>query len=331
MLIEDGGPAVYVNRPVADQERERFAALVDELVRLRHSDSELLDGQRRRVDASREQSHELEADERLDDPLARGWLRQHYQPVVDLVTGEVVCFEALTRWQHPTAGVLTADDLIPLAEASGFIGQLGTSLLQEACREAAAWNHLTGRSIGVAVNFSTQQLASPDLLVHFSAALETSGLEPSLLTIEITEGSAVTQAMRRSGVLEILRRLGVRVMIDDFGVGYSLDSLRRLHADGFKIDRRFVVDLDEARDPRAVAIVVAMLKLAHATSLEVIAEGIETAAQRDRLIELGCRRGQGYLFARPMPADAVVEFLARGPAPGRIPPTAGSDRVSDDS
>lgn len=265
----------------------------------------------------------LRCERELRQALARDELRLHYQPIVGLRTGDLFGFEALARWDHPTAGSVTAGEFIPVAEDLGLIDDLGASLLARACRDAYLWNRTASRDVGVAVNVSASQLAAPDVLHRISSALDASGLDPSLLTIEITETAAVSDATVWRGVLEAIRRRGVGVAIDDFGVGYScLDSLHRLPIDGFKIPRTFVVGLDGTPgDAASVAIVTAMLALGRALHLDVVAEGIETPEQRDRLADLGCERGQGFLFARPMPDEQVVEYLRRrAPAPGRPSP-----------
>jgi diguanylate cyclase len=270
-------------------------------------------------------SRRVQRERELRDAMTHGQLGLHYQPTVDLVTGTVFGFEALARWDHPVYGLMSADRFIPLAEEVGLLDALGASLLERACNDARHWNDVTGQRVGVAVNFSARQLAAPDLLRRLSEALATSGLDPSLLTIEITETAEVSDETLWLDVLGAVRRRGILVAIDDFGVGYSsLDSLRRLTVDGFKIDRSFVAGLDgEHGDTASMAIVSAMLILADAMGLGVIAEGVETSEQRDRLVALGCRKGQGHLLARPMPADQVVRHLGDGGHHiGRVPPRA---------
>ncbi len=270
-------------------------------------------------------SRRVRRERELRSGMAHGQIGLHYQPIVDLTSGAVLGFEALARWSHPVGGVLSADQIIPLAEEVGLLDALGASLLERACRDARRWNDANGQRAGVAVNFSARQLAAPDLLRRLSVALSTSGLDPSLLTIEITETAEVSAETLWLDVLGAVRRRGITVVIDDFGIGYSsLDSLRRLPVDGFKIDRSFVAGLDGARgDTASVAIVSAMLTLGDSMGLHVTAEGIETPEQRERLTALGTRRGQGHLFARPMACDQVVQHLEESrDGPGRLPPGA---------
>ena len=238
-------------------------------------------------------------------------LRLHYQPIVDLRTDEVVGFEALVRWQHPTRGLVPPIAFIPLAEETGLIVPLGRWVLETACRQAARWHQSAvrrGQSPPfVSVNLSARQFVQADLVEHIAATLEATGLEPGTLELEITESVVMDRSEVGIRALRQLRALGVRLVLDDFGTGYSsLAYLKHLPLDTIKVDRTFVAGLEEAADRSIVDAVVA---IAHGLGLGVVAEGIETERQADRLRELGCDLGQGYLFARPLPADRIGAFL----------------------
>jgi diguanylate cyclase (GGDEF)-like protein/PAS domain S-box-containing protein len=230
----------------------------------------------------------------------------YYQPIVDLQTDRVVEAEALLRWQHPTRGLLSPADFLPLAERIGLMRPLGRWVLDEVCRQARAWQEL-GQPLKVAANLTANEFQQPTLVAEVSAALEAVGLAPCWLRLEITESAAMSDVAATSTTLAALRALGVRVAIDDFGTGYSsLSYLQRLPVDALKIDRDFVRALDT--DPASLTICRSVTLLAHALGLHVTAEGIETAAQAAQLRELGCDQAQGYFFARPVPA---AELSAR--------------------
>ncbi|MFB9378464.1 putative bifunctional diguanylate cyclase/phosphodiesterase [Kineococcus gynurae] len=221
----------------------------------------------------------------------------HYQPVVDLEGRPLGC-EALLRWQHPEDGLLYPDRFVGVAERSGAIARIGALVLRQACRQVARWRR-EGLTVDVAVNLSGAQLR-PALLGEVRAALAEADLPATALTCEVTETVLVTEA-HAIAVLADLRALGVRVAVDDFGTGYSsLAALRRLPVDVLKIDRSFVAALDQPGD---AAIVEAVLRLAQALDLDVVAEGVETEFEARVLRELGCPTGQGYRWARPLPAE----------------------------
>ena len=252
--------------------------------------------------------------ELLDDlraASARRELALHYQPKVHAHSGLVTGVEALLRWHHPQRGLISPAVFIPLAERTGLIKEIGHWVILEACRQMQIWSEL-GIRMRVAINLSVQQLDSPTIAGDIAAALERFAVEPSLLTCEITESVAMNNAAAALEVFERIRAVGVHLSIDDFGTGYSsLSYLRRLPVHQLKIDRSFVIDLGESEDARVVA--SAIVNLAHALRLEVVAEGVETAQQRDILLALGCDKFQGYLFAKPMTAAAFTEWaLDRG-------------------
>ena len=266
---------------------------------------------------------------RLRKALERGELALFYQPQVSLDSGRVVGVEALVRWNHPELGMIAPARFIPLAEETGLIVPLGEWVLGEACRQAAVWAR-EGRGVRVAVNLSARQLALPGLTQTVQEALAASGLDPRWLDLELTESALIGGGEAASAKLRTLRGLGLRVSVDDFGTGYSsLAYLRRFPLDTLKVDRSFVQGLsgggesgdqgqalpDQALPDQALqdqAIVRAVVDMAHALGLEVVAEGVETPAQRGILTDLGCDVMQGYLFSPPVPAERLEAFL---PAP----------------
>ena len=252
----------------------------------------------------------------LRDALARGELSLHYQAKVMAADGEFTGVEALLRWQHPRRGMVPPASFIPVAERFGLIATLGDWVLGEACRQISAWQE-AGLRIPVAVNLSMHQLRQEDLVHRVRHALLSHGVAPALLTLEITESAAMEDAQRSMAVFQRLRELGVKLSIDDFGTGYSsLSYLRQLRAHQLKIDRSFVQDLEHGADARAI--VEAVVRLAHALGMEVVAEGVETAAQREVLAGLNCNKLQGYLFARPVPAPTVSAWACGEPCPGPL-------------
>ena len=252
---------------------------------------------------------ELESD--LRSALERGELRVHYQPIVTLESTEIVGFEALVRWQHPTRGLVAPLAFIPLAEETGLIIPVGRWVLETACRQAAKW-HATridrgDKPLFVSVNLSARQFMQADLVGDVAAVLAETGLDASALELEITESVLMDQSETGIRTLRRLRALGVRLVLDDFGTGYSsLSYLKHLPLDTIKIDRSFVAGIEEKADRSIVEAVVA---LAHGLGIGVVAEGIETERQAERLLELGCDLGQGYLFSRPIPASKTARLL----------------------
>jgi diguanylate cyclase (GGDEF)-like protein len=234
--------------------------------------------------------------------LDGGEVSLHYQPMVELESGRTVAFEALMRWTHPVLGAVAPVDFIPIAEESGLIVPLGRWALLEACTHAAS---LGPDGVPVSVNLSPRQLSYPGIVDDVAAALERSGLDPSWLLLELTESALVEEADSPLPVLEELKALGVALVLDDFGTGYSsLSYLQRFPLDGLKIDRAFVSDM--TTDGRVAALVQAVVTMARTLGLTVVPEGIETEAQREALVELGCRYGQGFLFGRPAPSSELA-------------------------
>jgi diguanylate cyclase (GGDEF)-like protein/PAS domain S-box-containing protein len=233
----------------------------------------------------------------------------YYQPIVTVQTGDVVGVEALVRWRHPSRGLVAPDEFLGLAEETGVVLPLGGHVLREACAQAVSWRRAGHPDLGMSVNVSAKQLASSHLREDVVSALDESGLDPSALTLEITESILLdSQVVIRR--LEDLKELGVRIAIDDFGTGYSsLNYLRRFPVDTLKIAHAFVEELGASADQERL--VAAILRLGGTLGFECIAEGVETHPQRDRLRALGCRYAQGFLFSKPLPADELGTLLLR--------------------
>jgi EAL domain-containing protein (putative c-di-GMP-specific phosphodiesterase class I) len=253
-------------------------------------------------------SERLRLENELHQALRQGQLHIVYQPQVVARDGRCVGVEALVRWHHPTLGDISPLKFIPIAEESGLIEALGSWVLDEACRQLSAWRAEGIRGLHMAVNLSAQQLRSPDLVHAVDAVLKRHGLKGSDLELEITESVAMENPERAIGQLQSLRDLGIQLAIDDFGTGYSsLAYLKRLPIQVLKLDRTFVRDIET--DPSDAEISAATLALAHNLGLKVTAEGVETLAQRDYLIQHQCDFMQGYLFSKPLPAEDVPKFI----------------------
>jgi len=253
---------------------------------------------------------ELETD--LRQGLERNEFRLVYQPILSLANGQIVEVEALVRWQHPTRGQVSPARFIPIAEESGLIEPLGLWVLEEACRQAFVWRRLVppDRPLVMSVNLSSRQFQDPMLVDQIRRILRETGLDPHALKLEITESVLMRDAESTTARMHALTDIGVRFAIDDFGTGYSsLSYLKRFPVDTLKIDRSFVEGL--GADSQALAIVQGIVALAKALNLSVTGEGVETPAQHTQLRELGCDRGQGYLYARPLAAADLVGLLAQ--------------------
>ncbi|MBB5694175.1 putative bifunctional diguanylate cyclase/phosphodiesterase [Muricoccus pecuniae] len=245
----------------------------------------------------------LEADLRL--ALEKGGLYLVYQPQVDLESGAITGAEALLRWERPGIGNMPPDRFISVAEETGLIGQIGAWTLMQACHEAVSWPE----GMSVAVNVSPVQFRQGGLYDAVVAALESSGLAPGCLEIEITEGVLLNDTDETLAILRRLRGLGIRIAMDDFGTGYSsLGYLQKFPFDKVKIDRSFISHLGEDRS--AEAIVRAVVGMSHALGVRTIAEGVETQAQAELLRDKGCEAVQGFLFGRPMSAGNLAEQMA---------------------
>ena len=256
----------------------------------------------------------LDIESALRRALARHELRVLYQPTVDLRSGRVVGVEALLRWEHPERGQLAPAEFIDVAEETGLIVPIGSWVIDQACRQAQRWQATDTASapLLVSVNISGRQLDSAALIENIAGVIARTGIDASLLGLEITESVIMRDPAASSSALRALKDVGVRIAVDDFGTGYSsLAYLRRFPVDLLKVDRAFVDGL--GRDPEDSAIVAAVVSLAHTLGMEAIAEGVETATQLDELRALGCDMAQGFLMARPMTADAVEELLRSDP------------------
>lgn len=257
----------------------------------------------------------LESD--LRDAVDRQELHLVYQPIVDLGSDRLCGAEALLRWVHPELGMVSPVEFIPIAEASGLIVDIGQWVLHSACRQMKVWTDQGHDGLFVAVNVSARQIRR-GLQSQVHAALSVSGLDPRRLEIEITEHSMVEDIDSNVEQLRALRELGVQVAVDDFGTGLSsLAYLKRLPIGKLKIDRAFVKDLPDSEDDAAIA--SAIISMAHQLGLTVVAEGVETTAQRDFLAAQGCDCVQGYLYSRPLSVDAFDDMLSdRGMSSGAV-------------
>ncbi len=251
----------------------------------------------------------LETD--LRHALERGELQVHYQPVVDLQSRQIVEVESLLRWEHPRRGAVSPAEFIPVAEEAGLIGAVGRWVLVQSCRQARAWRDEFGpTTLKVSVNLSARQF-SPTLVKEIQQVLEETGLAAEGLKLEVTEGVLMRSAASTFATLFELKALQVDLALDDFGVGYSsLAYLKRFPFSSLKIDRSFIQRV--GRDPEDSAIVRAIVTIAKTLNMNVVGEGVETVDQYEHLLALGCDRGQGFYFARPMPAEAVSDLLRVG-------------------
>jgi diguanylate cyclase (GGDEF)-like protein/PAS domain S-box-containing protein len=270
--------------------------------------------------------HRLDLETSLRAAVLADDLHLHFQPQVDLASGEVTCVEALVRWERPGHGLVPPNVFVPLAEETGLIGSIGEFVLVDACRQAAGWAR-AGRPLALSVNVSARQLSRSDIAGVVRHALERSGLEPHLLRLEVTETVIMEDVEQVSATLARVTELGVTVSIDDFGTGYSsLLYLKRLPVSELKIDSAFVQGLGV--DPEDETIVKGIVQLAQALGLTTVAEGVETEEQLAHVRQLGCTSAQGYLLGRPMPGEVFWEWLEHGgtavPAPRQARPVLGT-------
>ena len=253
----------------------------------------------------------------LRTALQSGQLDVHYQPIVDIESHRVVALEALLRWKHPSHGYVRPERFVSIAEEAGLIVPIGDFVLQRAIEDAVRWRQTGGKLVPIAFNVSAVQLHRSNLAENISRLCRQYGLEPSLLQVELTESAVFERRESRNreasqDVVASLRELGVRIAIDDFGIGYSsLSYLKRWRVDTLKIDRSFVRDL--VTDMSDLAIVSAIIAMARHLNIEVVAEGIEGWQQLEKLRQLGCTYAQGYLFARPAPAQDCAGYLSGEP------------------
>jgi len=238
--------------------------------------------------------------------IERGEVVPYYQPIVELTTGHVVGFEALARWLHPQRGLLSPDQFLPMAEETGLMGELGASILEDALAQFARWraHDLPFADAQLSVNVGTRQVVDPNFAELVADLLAQTGIPADALWLEITETALMADVKASTVALRNLRSLGLHLAVDDFGTGYSsLTYLKRFPVEAIKIDRTFVAGL--GLDSEDTTIVEAVVNLGHSFGIAVVAEGLETPLQLSRLRQLGCDRGQGYLFGRPRPASIV--------------------------
>jgi EAL domain-containing protein (putative c-di-GMP-specific phosphodiesterase class I)/GGDEF domain-containing protein len=269
---------------------------------------------------------ELALERDMAKALDRGEFLLLYQPVVSIVSNTIIGFEALARWEHPERGTIAPSEFIPIAERTGFIVRLGRWVLEQACAQMKTWQEtVPAPRVWVSVNLSSVQLNDPGIVSHVAEALRQSGLDPRSLVLELTEGSAMQNPGAVRSILMDLRAAGIRVSVDDFGTGYSsLAYLRQFPVDCLKVDRAFVRTLETDKD--AATILGSLTTMARQLGLHVIAEGIETVEQLSVLRRLDCELVQGYLFAKPLAADAARQMLE-----SRMPALAGEAAAGADS
>jgi diguanylate cyclase (GGDEF)-like protein/PAS domain S-box-containing protein len=255
--------------------------------------------------------HYMELDQDLRRGLKQNELVLHYQPQIDMLNGQIIGVEALIRWQHPTKGLVGALDIIPIAEESGLIVEIGEWVLRRACEQAREWRDAGLPPLRIAVNVSARQMYQDRLISVIKTIFSETEMPPGQLEIEITESTLQSEEACLA-TLQALKSLGVTLAIDDFGTGYScLSSLKNLPIHRVKIDRAFVRDIPQ--DLNDVAIAEAIIAMAHRLHLQVIAEGVETSAQEELLRSQGCDEAQGYLYAKPLSAAALIELLNTTP------------------
>jgi diguanylate cyclase (GGDEF)-like protein len=262
-----------------------------------------------RAEQRQDASKRVRTGNELHRAIERRELLVHYQPIIDLVTGCLKGFEALVRWQHPERGIVGPGEFIDLAESTGLIVPLGQQVMDEALRRLVQWRaSSTGDERGtltMSVNLSTRQLAHPDIIAMVRQSLDTSGVDPTAVILELTESAIMADQATARAAMIALRATGARLAIDDFGTGYSsLSYLQQFPVSVLKIDRGFVRGLGTVAGDTAIC--EAVIRLGHSLGLAVVAEGIEDDLQHRRLHELGCDFGQGYLFGRPL-SQAQVE------------------------
>ena len=251
---------------------------------------------------------QLEAD--LRTAITERQFRIHYQPVIELDTRRIVSFEALLRWQHPTQGLISPYRFIEAAEDTGLLVSIGHWLILQACRQLREWelSQFSGQPVNITANVSARQFADARLVNDVQDALHETGVDLSRLRLEITESVAAADPKLTVTVLSHLKHLGIGVILDDFGTGSSsLCALRRFPVDALRIDRSLIQEMQQ--DLTASDMVEVIITLAHKMHLQVIAEGIETARQAERLREMGCEFGQGYYFSQPLEPKAVLQFM----------------------
>lgn len=247
---------------------------------------------------------------RLEAEIRRGMENEefilHYQPIYSVIPQELVGFEALIRWQHPVRGLQSPQEFIGVAEESGLIVELGEWVLRTACEQAEEWHRLMGRALKIAVNVSAKQFNDDNLISTIGSVLDETGLDPSLLELELTEAAALKNMERTGEILKEIQKMGVEISIDDFGSGYSsLDRLKKLVANTLKIDQSFIQEIEKDDE----AIVLAIIKMAHQMKLKVVAEGVESQKQLHMLEKNECDMAQGFFLGKVFDADTICNSL----------------------
>jgi len=260
----------------------------------------------------------VELEGELRAALDRGELRLHYQPMVDLATGTIVAVEALARWRHPARGDVDPSEFVPVAQRAGLVARLGTWALDEACRQAQAWEQEGLAPVAVAVNVAPDHLVAPDFPEQLERLLARTGMAPERLTLETSEEAVIGRSAPLAEAAAVIDRMGIGLAIDDFGRGYSaLRELKRIPVHAVKIDRLLVQSLDH--DPADLALVRSLMLLAGELHIAVAAQGVETTGQLDRLRAIGCPVAQGFVFSPPVSAAALADLLKAPSMPARSP------------
>ena len=261
-----------------------------------------------RINARFHRRHQLES--RLQRALLKEEFFLEYQPQVDLRSGQVIGVEALLRWKNSDLGLVMPADFIPLAEETGLIRPIGEWVLRTACSEYLSWGNVSSIPVRLSVNISGQQIKHPDFIPMIDDVLRTTGFDPQMLELEITESVAMDDVEANIHTFREIKRRRVQLAIDDFGTGYSsLSYLRHFPIDRLKIDRKFIRDVAECHD--SASLVEAIIGMARSLYLEIIAEGVETSAQVEYLWRHGCLQAQGFFFGRPMAPESLMEFLQK--------------------
>jgi diguanylate cyclase (GGDEF)-like protein/PAS domain S-box-containing protein len=316
--VEVGGQEVYANCWIGISVYPNDGENVDTLVRhagTARSHAKDRVGQNRFMFYAGEMNHlasqRIRLDAEMRHALTDGQFRVEYQPKIDLNSGEITAMEALVRWQHPEMGLVGPDEFIPVAEKTGYIIKIGAWVLRRSCEQAKHWIDKGLRDIRVAVNVSMVQLASGTFIEELQTIIEETGIEPKNIELEITETAVMEDVEIAARQLQDLRASGVFISIDDFGTGYSsLAYLKRFALDYLKIDRSFVADLEN--DINDTALVAAVIAMAHRLGLRVVAEGVETEAQLERLRYLQCDEVQGYLLSKSLPGEEATALIFSG-------------------
>jgi diguanylate cyclase (GGDEF)-like protein len=239
--------------------------------------------------------------------LERNQMLLYYQPIVDLDTQRVTGFEALVRWNHPNFGFVTPNSFIPIAEENGWIQDLGSWVLAEACRQMSEWHRVFGDHLGISINLSALQFARSDITQEVRQVVASSGIRPQSVRLEITETALAQDEEFIMRNIADLKQIGASLVLDDFGVGYSsLDYLRKFPSDYLKIDKSFI---DEIEEERSFAIIKAAIQVGHVLGMQIVAEGVETSIQLDRLRKADCDFAQGFLFHKPLRSVEVANLL----------------------